>query len=540
MTRSVALALTSLAFLVGPGAGAQSPLAACVDGTAETGGVAYPCDDVDLMSFVPRSAFAIGGSGEAPHNDVWGWTDPQTGIEYALVGTENGTGFVSLENPAAPVVVGKLPTANGRQSVWRDVKVYDDHVFVVADGSPGHGVQVFDLTRLRGVASPPVLFEADAVYEGVGSSHNIVINEETGFAYAVGFGRGDSGGPLPTECGNQGFHAIDVRDPKNPTFAGCFSSAALEIGTATPGYTHDGQCVVYTGPDPDYQGREICIGANEVAVSIFDATDKDDVRTLSQVFYPETRYTHQGWLTPDQRYFLTNDELDEVRGGQPTQRTIVLDLEDLDDPEFSFVYDSGLTTIDHNLYVRGRLVFESNYEAGLRILDASQIGDGLLEEVAYFDTFPSRTTISGPCLPPQAGNCESFNGQWSNYPYFESGFVVANDRDRGLFVLRPAASLGVGNADGPALPMGYTLSAPRPNPSTGRVRLALQVAEAQHVRAELFDVAGRRLAVVYEGPVRPSGGITLSVSGAELPAGVYVLRVEGETFVAARRIVFTR
>ncbi len=540
-SRSVLVLAALAAVLTAPAAPAQGVRAECLDGVAALPDVgAFPCKDVDLVGYLPRSAFAVGTSGAARHNDIWGWTDPETGTEYALVGTENGTAFVDLSDPLSPSVVGKLPTQNGLQSAWRDVKVYADHAFVVADASPDHGVQVFDLTRLRGLSGPPVVLQADVVYDGISAAHNIVIDEESGFAYAVGFlyfpeGRTSRG--LPPACDEAGFHVIDVRDPSAPTFVTCFSDAASGGGS---GYTHDAQCLVYNGPDSDYVGRQICVGANEDTVTIFDVTDKSSVQVVSLGFYPNRSYTHQGWFTADQRFFLVNDELDEANGGQTTQRTLVMDLTDLDAPEFAFAYDSGITSIDHNLYVRDGLAYESNYEAGLRIVDLRQVGNGTLEEVAFFDTFPSQTTISAPCLPPRQGNCGSFNGQWSNYPFFESGLVIANDRDLGLFVLRPDPALVVGRAGGPAAPVGYELTSPRPNPATGGARLALRVDQAQTVRADLFDVAGRRVAAVYEGPAGPGAEVTLSVSGDGLPAGVYVVRVVGETFEASRRVVLAR
>ena len=76
-------------------------------------------------------------------------------------------------------------------------------------------MQVFDLTRLRDVGSEPVTFEADAHYDGIASAHNIVINEETGFAYSVG----SSGGG--ETCGG-GLHMIDINEPTEPSFVGCF------------------------------------------------------------------------------------------------------------------------------------------------------------------------------------------------------------------------------------------------------------------------------------------------------------------------------
>ena len=38
----------------------------------------------------------IGGSNSTSLNDIWGWTDPQTNREYAIVGMSNGTSFVEI------------------------------------------------------------------------------------------------------------------------------------------------------------------------------------------------------------------------------------------------------------------------------------------------------------------------------------------------------------------------------------------------------------------------------------------------------------
>ncbi len=369
----------------------------CENGTA---GI-FPCENVDLMSFVPLEAMG-GGTG----NDIWGWTDPQTGREYAIAGTSNGTAFVDVTDPKNPEVVGQMPSQSFLVwALWRDIKVYGNHAFVVSEYDL-HGMQVFDLTRLRDVAVKPAVFMPDAVYDDISNTHNIAINEETGFAYAVG-----------TNTCRAGLHMIDIRDPKNPQFAGCF---------ADDGYTHDVQCVVYRGPDGRFKGREICFASNEDTVTIVDVTDKQNPRQLSRTGYASAAYTHQGWLTPDQRFFLFGDELDEQSATVPSTTTYVMDARRLTSPSTPVPFHHATPAIDHNLYIDGRYVFESNYTAGLRILeyDKKMVGAGKLREVAYFDVFP-------------ASDLAEFLGTWSNYPYFESGTVVVNAIDSGLFVLRP-------------------------------------------------------------------------------------------------------
>jgi choice-of-anchor B domain-containing protein len=376
---------------------AQS-LEACIGGMAAG---TYPCNNVDLLSFMPLATIG-GGQG----NDIWGWTDSLTGNEYALMGRTNGTAFVDISDPINPVYLGNLPTHTSNSS-WRDIKVYQNHAYIVADSAGSHGVQIFDLTQLRNVVSPPVTFANTAHYNGVASVHNIVINEDSGFAYAVG---SNGGG---TTCSG-GLHMINIQNPTSPTFAGCFSS---------DGYTHDAQCVNYSGPDAQHQGQEICFNSNEDTLTIVDVSNKNTPTQLSRTPYNGAEYSHQGWLSEDQAYFLLNDELDEVRNGHNT-RTYVWDVSDLDSPSHLGTYSSALPNIDHNLYIKGNFVYEANYRAGLRIMDMSNVSTGSLTEVAYFDVYPS-------------SNSANFNGSWSNYPFFDSGVVIVSGIEQGLFVLQP-------------------------------------------------------------------------------------------------------
>ncbi|MGB5419989.1 choice-of-anchor B family protein, partial [Algibacter sp.] len=101
----------------------NAPLAVCESGFADI----YPCNDYDLMANIPLSVF-----GASAGNDCWGWTDSTTGKEYALMATSHNTAFVDISKPNEPIYLGNLPTAT-TTSPWRDVKIYKDHAFIVAD-----------------------------------------------------------------------------------------------------------------------------------------------------------------------------------------------------------------------------------------------------------------------------------------------------------------------------------------------------------------------------------------------------------------------
>ena len=372
----------------------------------------FDCSDIDLIAFLPVQD--MGGARGVMVNDIWGWTDPETGIEYALVGRMDGTAFVSLADPANPRYLGELPPTDGTsKNLWRDIKVYADHAFIVADGAGAHGIQIFDLTQLREVRGAPVTFEETAHYAGIFSAHNIVINEATGFAYAVGSSAGGE------TCGG-GLHMIDIREPSSPTFAGCFSDPST--GRSGTGYSHDAQCVVYAGPDEQYRDHEICFAANETALSIADVTDKSNPVAVATAVYPNPSYVHQGWLSEDHRFFFVNDEGDELDGTVTGTRTLVWDIEDLDDPILAKEHIGETEASDHNLYVRGQFMYQSNYVSGLRILDISDPVNP--REVGYFDSVP------------MGDNGPGYAGSWSNYPFFESGVIVFTSMREGLFVVR--------------------------------------------------------------------------------------------------------
>lgn len=368
-------------------------LTPCVGGMAFT----FQCRNIDLASFLPLADI---GGGTA--NDVWGWTDSLTGKEYALLGRSTGTSFVDVSDPEHPVYLGNLPP-HSDNSTWRGIKVYKNHAFIISE-AVGHGMQVFDLTQLRNVASPPVTFTETAHYGGFGRGHTIAVNENTGFIYVAG----------SRDSCNGGLHMVNAQNPANPIFAGC---------VADDGYTHETQCVTYRGPDAAYRGREICFSANVDTLTIVDVTNKSAPVQLSRTPYAGSGYTHQGWLTENQAFFLLNDELDEQNFHNHT-RTFIWNVSDLNAPFVRGTHDAETHSIDHNLYIRGRYVYQGNYQAGLRILDINNVAAATMNEVAYFDIYPSSDN-------------PAFNGAWSNYPFFASGIVLVGGIEQGLFVLRP-------------------------------------------------------------------------------------------------------
>ena len=148
---------------------------------------------------------------------------------------------------------------------------------------------------------------------------------------------------------------------------------------------------------------------------------------LGKQGYPHSAYTHQGWLTDDQTHLFLDDEADERRGGLPSEhtRTMSWDVRNLREPTLVHEFFSEETVIDHNQYVVGDFVLQSNYCSGLQVLEIQD--DFSLSRTGFYDNAPDcDTTI--------------FSGSWSNYPYFASGNVVFTSIERGLYVVDASAA----------------------------------------------------------------------------------------------------
>lgn len=382
----------------------QGQLITCVGGMAGD----FPCQNVDLLAHV--SLADLGAGPEVKGNDHWGWSDPLTGRDYVIFGLTDGTVFVEISDPLNPLVLGTLPT-HDKASIWRDIKVYEHYAYITADipisddTANNHGLQLFDLNQLRDVENPPVTFTESGHYDGFGPGHNLWINEQSGYLYVF---RSDT-------CNGE-IHMIDIRDAGNPQFAGCFA-----VGDAP---LSDSECVNYIGPDQDYQGREICFTGSDDNVSIGDVSDKNNPEIIADFTYEGIARAHQGSLTADQRYWLLSDTMDEEQIGGINTRTYVIDVSDLDNPQVLGFHEHKTTARDHNVYIVGNTAYETNWKAGLRILDISNLPEAQFLEVGYFDIAPDSDSIA-------------VSGAWSNYPWWSDGIVTVSGTDEGLFILQP-------------------------------------------------------------------------------------------------------
>ena len=367
-------------------------------GDADTQRGVFDSSNITLLAQIPLNNFF--GIDSSSGNDCWGYVSG-TGREYAIMGLAGGYAFVEITNPTSPVIVD---TVNGPVSLWHDVKVIGDYAYGVSEA--GSGIQIMDLSDID---NGNVTLVRNWTAGGYSTSHNIVVNEESGSLWVVG-----------TNIGNGGLVHIDISNPELPAIDGIWSEA----------YLHDAQVVTWQGGALD--GREIAFGAGgldggwtSTGLRIIDVTDPNNAQTLATVFYSNSGYSHQVWLSTDRKYVYLNDELDEGNS-VPVTTTRIINVEDPANPFFVGTFTSGTPSIDHNLYTRDSVIYQSNYRSGLRVFAGLDPTNPV--EIAYFDTYPG-------------SDAPEFNGAWSNYPFFPSGNVIISDIDRGLFVVRVDAEL---------------------------------------------------------------------------------------------------
>ncbi|MCE2883264.1 MAG: choice-of-anchor B family protein, partial [Planctomycetaceae bacterium] len=395
------------------------------------GGVAdenFSSNAMTLKAWFPLNTIDAGATSG---NDCWGYVSP-SGREYAIMCVSNGTAVYEITNAALPVKLGFVP---GAQSLWRDAKVFDKYCYVVTEG--GVGIQIIDLGN---VDAGQISLVNTVTAGGNLATHNVAIDTESGFLYRCG-------------GGSNGLRIYDLNASKtNPPFVGQWNNI----------YVHDAQVVRFnSGP---YAGKQIafcCGGLNggnvETGLYIVDVTNKAAPVQISRILYPNARYSHQGWLSEDRRFFFLGDELDEGNS-QPLTTSYVIDVQNIAAPVYRGLIWNSSTAITHNCYTHQGKLFAANYRSGIRVFDVSSPNPPAgVSEVAYFDTYPG-------------DDYAQFNGLWSCYPYFPSGTIIGSDLERGLFVWRlslPSATFAVANPPALIAPQGETPIDVTVNPVSG-------------------------------------------------------------------------
>lgn len=305
-----------------------------------------------------------------------------TGKEYALVGTEYGTSIVDISTPSNPVEVFFSP---GDTTIWRDLKVWNDHVYITNDNGGG-SLKIIDMSNLPGAITAGDVYVHTGTTYPFTIAHDIYI-DENGYAYVMGADNGVGGAIF-----------LDLNtNPKVP----------IEKGRYNDYYLHDGMV----------RGDTLWGGAiNDGFFVVVDVSDKANPVTLATKNTPST-FTHNCWISDDGQTLFTTDEKSNAFVASYDVSNLS-NISELDRIQSS----PGDLVIPHNTFVLGDYIVTSYYRDGVTIHDARDPSN--LVEVGNYDTSPAFTG-------------DGFNGCWGVYPYLPSGLIIATDIENGLFVLGP-------------------------------------------------------------------------------------------------------
>ena len=419
--------------------------------------------------------------------DIWGYTDPATGREYALL-CDRYVGLHVIDiTDEAPVLVATVPgfSVGGDVADAKDVKVWNQYAYLVHEYAP---LMVIDLSD---PTDPQVVGEIDSQPDATnGGSHNAEVDGD--YLYVIGGRRPD------------GLRIYDLAaDPTDPPRTGGYPAF----------YFHD----IHVKGDLAYASA-----IYDEGVYVLDISDPSNPTLRTQFIYPAASMGAHNACSPENGDYLYVS--DEIGSGKWMR---AFDVRDLDDVTLTaeLIIDERATV--HNCYVEGDFLFVAHYTEGLQVFDIGE-NPAQPERIAFYDTF----TQSG----------FGTRGAWSSYPYFASGKVIVSDMQSGLFVIGVDGFTPVGAEPGPAEPAAPALALHAfPNPTAGRATLRYALAEAGRFRLALFDVLGREVAALAGGEGVPGEATAaLDARGLGLAPGLYLARLETAAGAVATRITVAR
>ena len=265
-------------------------------------------------------------------NDIWGYST-QTGQEFAIVGTDIGTSIVRVTSNEI-FEVGFIP---GGQSLWRDVKVWDNYLYIGTENTNG-GIQVVSL-------EDPFNPELITTWDGIGGSHNIMVHD--GFLYIIGAEGGD-------------MFILSLENPDDPQLVGIWEGD----------YLHD---ICF------FENTIYGCGISSHTMYAIDVSDKHNPYTEN--YWTNVPSAHACWVSEDGETIATASE---TQGGH----IMIWDVSELDNVELlsEWAPEGSEEKSAHNVFIKGDYLYISYYVYGLQIVDISN--PSTPELAGYYDTYP--------------------------------------------------------------------------------------------------------------------------------------------------------
>jgi len=490
--------------------------------------------------------------------DVWGYVDPNTLNEYAVIGDRyRGFYVIDVTDPTSPSVALDF-TGHGVPGF--DVKVWNRFAFCCDGGIISSTSRVVNIRQL----SNPTL---SATFE---AAHNFTI-DETGYLYAE----------------RRGLRCYDIRynamDPK----------LLWNDGT---GDGHDATIV----------GNLLYDFRAAFFLRIWDITSRDAPTLLSSMSDPSIVYYHSGAPTEDGNYIYMCDESPTVANPD----IFIWDVSDYDNPRLAGSISDSTSTV-HNLYIVGDLAFVAYYAAGFKVFDISDpehpvlagqyptsvlTGEGFKGAFGVYPFAPSGNvyvsdmqnglfvfSVAGLTTPVafrafdvhvRGGAVELVWQIVADEPI--AGFNVYRGDSRGgdvrvNDVMLPADARSFTD-DGVSPGQRYTyrivavasdgevtqsqhvdvrvpsitgtLGQNRPNPMNTSTVIPFQLAEPGPIKLTIVDARGRTLRTLADGPHAAGPGEAVwdgkNASGQVVPSGIYFYKLSASGRTFTKRIALVR
>lgn len=425
---------------------------------------------------------------DGEYSACWGYTAPD-GSEYGILGCAKGTAFINITDTNNIYEAAYLPGLNS-PTCCREMKVFSHYAYVVADGIPS-GLQIIDLQYLPdSVRLVNTLFFGDFTM-----GHTISIEGPYLYINAGDYNIG-------------GLFVLDLTgDPVHPVKRGEWEDYVV----------HDSRiindtifaCNIYNPP-----GR----------ISVIDATDKDNLRTIAYWENVPNPGPHNIAISENRKYAFVSDEI----GGNPRYLKI-WDITNLNNAiKIAEWHPTGITTsIIHNVELFGRYLFAAHYTAGLRVIDVSNPFGPV--EAAFYDTFPDNDDFT-------------YEGCWGPY-IFNSEKIIASDRSTGLYIFRTDFPLKDRN---PVIAENFSLGQNYPNPFNPSTTIKYSLKFDSYVTMKIYDVTGRLVSTIIDGNIS-AGNNQVNFDAKNLASGVYFYNMVAtykdgvtKTFNESSKMVFTK